>query len=65
MVNGKLFLFAALLFKAEQKQFPGGMIVFNLQVHHRADPGQHAFFGKPGKHHSNGCHVLFDRGRRG
>jgi hypothetical protein len=27
--------------------------------------GQHSFFGKPGKQHSDGGHVLFDRGRRG
>jgi len=23
--------------------------------------GQHSFFRKPGKHHSDGCHVLLDR----
>ena len=27
--------------------------------------GEHAFFGKPGKHHSDCRHVLFDSGRRG
>jgi hypothetical protein len=27
--------------------------------------GQNAFFGEPGKQHPDGCHVLFDRGRRG
>jgi hypothetical protein len=26
--------------------------------------GQDAFFGKPGKHHPNGGHVLLDRSRR-
>jgi hypothetical protein len=26
--------------------------------------GQHSFFGHPGKHHPDGGHVLFDRGRR-
>ena len=40
MVHGKLFLFAALLFKAEQKPFPGRIIVFDLQVHDGADPGE-------------------------
>src|SRR4029077_12195551 len=25
--------------------------------------GQHSFFGKPGKQHPDGSHVLFDRGR--
>ena len=27
--------------------------------------GEHSFFGKPGEHHPDGRHVLFDRGRRG
>jgi hypothetical protein len=26
--------------------------------------GEHAFFGKPGKQHPDGCHVLFDDRRR-
>ena len=32
--------FAAFLFKAEQKPFPRRIIVFDLQVHHGADPGE-------------------------
>jgi len=40
VVHGKLFLFAALLFKAEQKPFPRRIIVFDLQVHDGADPGE-------------------------
>jgi hypothetical protein len=120
MADGELLFFAAFLFKSEQKPFPGRIIVFDLQVHDSADPGesvgkdpeqsaiaeagvggcfdrakkplnftfdecrrfpfgprkslgldfpgrihgQHAFFGKPGKQHPDGCHVLFDRGRR-
>ena len=38
--TGSSFLFAALLFKAEQKPFPGRIIVFDLQVHDGADPGE-------------------------
>ena len=40
MVDGKLFFFAAFLFKAEQKPVPGRIIVFDLQVHDGADPGE-------------------------
>src|ERR1700736_1925838 len=40
MVHGKLFFFAAFLFKAEQKPVPGRIIVFDLQVHDGADPGE-------------------------
>jgi hypothetical protein len=40
VVDGKLFLFAAFFFKAEQKPFPGRIIVFNLQVPDGADPGE-------------------------
>ena len=40
MVHGELFLFAAFFFKAEQKPFPGRIIVFDLQVHDGADPGE-------------------------
>ena len=39
-VDGKLFLFAAFLFKAEQKPFSGRIIVFDLQIHESADPGE-------------------------
>ena len=39
-MHWKLFLFAAFLFKAEQKPFAGRIIVFDLQVHHGADPGE-------------------------
>jgi hypothetical protein len=40
LVHGKLFLFAAFFFKAEQKPFPGRIILFDLQVHDGADPGE-------------------------
>ena len=40
MVHGKLFLFAAFLFKAEQIPFPGRIIIFDLQVHYGADTGE-------------------------
>ena len=40
MVDGELFLFAALFFKPEQKPFPRRIIVFDLQVHDGADPGE-------------------------
>jgi hypothetical protein len=40
VVDGELFLFAAFLVKAEQKPFPGRIIVFDLQVHDLADPGE-------------------------
>ena len=40
MVHGKLFLLAAFLFKAEQKPFSGRIIVFDLQIHDGADPGE-------------------------
>jgi hypothetical protein len=40
VVHGELFFFAALLFKAEQKPFPGRIIILDLQVHHGADPGE-------------------------
>ena len=40
VVHGKLFLLATLFFKAEQKPFPGRIIVFDLQVHDGADPGE-------------------------
>ena len=40
MVDGKLFLFAALFLEAEQEPFSGRIIVFDLQVHDRADPGE-------------------------
>jgi hypothetical protein len=39
--------------KISRLDFPG-------RVH-----GEHTFFGEPGKQHPDGCHVLFDRGRRG
>ena len=32
MVNGKLFLFAALFLEAKQKPFPGRIIVFDLEI---------------------------------
>jgi hypothetical protein len=37
VVDGKLLLFAAFLFKAEQKAFSGRIIVFDFQVHDGAD----------------------------
>ena len=40
MVHGKLFFFAAFFFKAEQKPFSGRIIIFDLQVHDSADPGE-------------------------
>ena len=40
MVHGKLFLFASFLFKAEQKPFPRRIIIFDLQIHDGADPGE-------------------------
>ena len=40
MVNGKLFLFAALFLEAKQKPFPGRIIVFDLEIHDGADPGE-------------------------
>ena len=40
MVNGKLFLFAALFLEAKQKPFPGRIIVFDFEIHDGADPGE-------------------------
>ena len=40
MVDGQLFLFAALFLEAEQKPFSGRIIIFDLQVHDGADPGE-------------------------
>jgi hypothetical protein len=40
VVHGKLFLFAAFLFKSEQKAFPGRIIIFDLEIHDGADPGE-------------------------
>jgi hypothetical protein len=40
MVDGQLLFFAAFLFKAEQKPFSGRIIIFDLQVHDGADPGE-------------------------
>jgi hypothetical protein len=42
MMDGELLLFAALFFKPEQKPFSGRIIVFDLHVHHGADPGEGA-----------------------
>jgi hypothetical protein len=39
-MDGKLLFFPALFSKAEQKPFPGRIIVFDLQVHDGADPGE-------------------------
>jgi len=39
-VHGKLLLFAAFLFKAEQEPFPRRVIVVDLEVHDGADPGE-------------------------
>jgi hypothetical protein len=39
-MDGELFFFATLLLKPEQKPFPGRIIVFDLQVHDSADPGE-------------------------
>jgi hypothetical protein len=38
VVDGQLLLLAAFFFKAEQKPFPGRIIVFDLQGHDGADP---------------------------
>jgi hypothetical protein len=40
VVDGKLFLFAAFFFKAEQKPFSGRIIILDLQIHDSADPGE-------------------------
>jgi hypothetical protein len=40
VVHGELFLFAALLLEPEQKPFPARVIVFDVQVHDGADPGE-------------------------
>ena len=39
-MDRKLFLFAALLFKAEQKPFPRRIIVLDFQIHDGPDPGE-------------------------
>jgi hypothetical protein len=39
VVHGELFLLAALFLEAEQKPFPGRIIVFDLEIHDGADPG--------------------------
>jgi hypothetical protein len=53
VVHGKLFLLATLFFKAEQKPFPGRIIVFDLQVHDGADPGESV--GKDSKQSDRGA----------
>jgi hypothetical protein len=40
MVHGKFLFFAAFLFKSEQKPFSGRIIVFDLEVHGGANPGE-------------------------
>ena len=40
MMDGEFLFFAALFFKTEQEPFPGRIIVFDLQIHHGADPGE-------------------------
>jgi hypothetical protein len=40
VVHGKLLLFAAFLFKPEQEPFPARVIIFDLQIHDGADPGE-------------------------
>jgi hypothetical protein len=40
VVHGKLFFFAAFFFKAEHKPFPGTIVVFDLEVHDGANPGE-------------------------
>src|SRR5208283_2252239 len=40
MVDGKLLFFAALFLEPEQKTFPGRVIVFDLQAHDSAYPGE-------------------------
>src|SRR5258708_16278276 len=40
MVHGELFFFAALFLEAKQEPFPGWIIIFDLQVHDGADPGE-------------------------
>ena len=39
-MDGKFFLFAAFFLEAEQKPLSGRIIVFDLQVHGGADPGE-------------------------
>jgi hypothetical protein len=40
VVDGELLFFPALFFEPEEKPFPGRIIVFDLQVHDGADPGE-------------------------
>ena len=40
VVHRKLFLFAAFLLKAEQRPLSGRIIIFDLEVHDGADPGE-------------------------
>jgi hypothetical protein len=40
VVDGKLLLFAAFLFKAKQKPFPGRIIVFDFEVNDGTNPGE-------------------------
>ena len=40
MMDGKLLFFAAFFFKPEQKPFSGRIIVFDLEIHDGADPGE-------------------------
>jgi hypothetical protein len=40
VVHGKFFLLSAFLFESEKKPFSGRIIVFDLQVHYGADPGE-------------------------
>jgi hypothetical protein len=39
-VHGKLFLLGAFFPKTEKKPFSGRIIVFDFEVHDRADPGE-------------------------
>ena len=39
-MDGELFLFATLFSEAEQKPFPGRIIVFNLEIQDGDDPGE-------------------------
>jgi hypothetical protein len=40
VVDGELLFFAAFFSKAEQKPLSGRIIVFDLQIHDGADPGE-------------------------
>src|ERR1700756_1221412 len=47
MVHGELLLFAALFLEAEQKPFPGRIIVFDLQIQGSHYHSNHKTYAKP------------------